>query len=471
VLVLMCDQLQAQVFAPGHPCRTPHLDRYFASGLRVAGAYTPNAICSPARASLMTGLLPHGHNMLTVHHCHPPDFTRLRRDKPHWAQHLAAAGYRTGYFGKWHVDHDERPGDFGWQVDGNYHSPLGRQHPHRGARPEEFTLAHPADSPPGYRSHVFYGAHTVPLAERAMGGVTSMAGDFLTEVLARPEQPWCCFVSTSEPHDPFHTHADTLATYDIDALPLPASWRDPLTDRPGLYRKLARQWAGYTEREAREAMACYYGSITELDQCFGRLLAQLEASGQAEQTIVLLTSDHGEHLGAHGLYCKNVGAFEEVYQVPLLVRGPGIAAGQTVRARVGLHDLAPTLTELCGVAPLETAGHSRSAAALLREPAAHAADWQRGFAEYNGARYLLTQRVYWDGPWKLVHNGFDEDELYHLEEDPHELRNRIADPACAAVVRRLFGQLWELLAATGDASLLNTHYPAIRLAPYGPLTR
>ena len=99
LLILMADQMQAQVLEPDHICRTPHLDRLAQRGVRFTHAYTPNNICSPSRASLMTGLMPHNHGVLEVLYPKVPDLHVLR-DKPHFAQRLVEAGYRTGYFGK-----------------------------------------------------------------------------------------------------------------------------------------------------------------------------------------------------------------------------------------------------------------------------------------------------------------------------------------------------------------------------------
>ena len=116
ILFLMTDQMQGRVLDPNHPCRTPNFDRLATRGVRLPRAYTPNAVCSPARASLMTGLLPHTHGVLEVTHTVDDDQSCLRTGFPHWAQRLEQAGYRTGYFGKWHV---ERSGDlarFGWQA-------------------------------------------------------------------------------------------------------------------------------------------------------------------------------------------------------------------------------------------------------------------------------------------------------------------------------------------------------------------
>ena len=93
-------------------------------GVRFTQAYTPNNICSPSRASLMTGLMPHNHGVLEVLYPKVPDQHALRTDKPHWAQRLVEAGYRTGYFGKWHIEHGNRLNQFGWQVDGGHNGPL-----------------------------------------------------------------------------------------------------------------------------------------------------------------------------------------------------------------------------------------------------------------------------------------------------------------------------------------------------------
>ena len=111
--------------------------------------------------------------------------------------------------------------------------------------------------------------------------------------------------------------------------------------------------------EKREAAACYYASITEIDAQFGNILDKLEAAGQLENTIVVLTADHGELLGAHGLYCKNFSAYEEIYNVPLIMAGPGIASGVTSDARVGTHELCPTLLDLVDAEPI-TVPDSRS---------------------------------------------------------------------------------------------------------------
>ena len=249
---------------------------------------------------------------------------------------------------------------------------------------------------------------------------------------------------------------------------MPPNVHDDLSDRPGIYRKAANVWTDLNDRQRREAAACYYASITEIDQQVGRLLDVLERTGQMEHTVIVFTTDHGELLGAHGLYCKNFSAFEEICDIPLIVSGPGIARGVVTDARVGLHDLCPTLLELAGAEPIHVPD-SRSFAPVLRDPLGSSSPFTTGYAEYHGTRYKLTQRVIWDGPWKFVFNGFDFDELYNLDDDPYEMNNLAAEPGYQDRVRELMARMWSIVRDTDDHSLYNSHYPILRVAPFGPL--
>lgn len=470
ILFLMTDQMQGRVLEHCNPCQTPHLDKLAARGVRFTRAYTPNPVCSPARASLMTGLLPHNHGVLWVTHNVDPDQGLLRLDKPHWAQNLGKAGYQTGYFGKWHVEHSERPTEFGWQTDGSFSSSLYKAHTARRKerlKDQSFLLEKYLDQPAGYDHRLLYAVTSEPPEERSMGLVTSLATSFLEEALAS-ESPWCCFVSLSEPHDPFIAGTEAFARYDVSALELPPNAHHDLTDRPALYRKAARAFAHLSEHERQEAMASYYASITEMDQLFGQLLEKLELSNQLDNTIMIVTSDHGEMLGALGLYCKNISAAEEAYHIPLVMAGPGIAQGETCNARVGLHELAPTLLELAGAEPLPTVD-GQTFTEALRAPIEQEKVLTAGYAEYHGGRYLLTQRVYWEGDWKFIFNGFDFDELYNLKEDPFELHNLALLPEHEERVQYMMYKIWQKIREADDRSLLESHYPILRLGTYGPL--
>jgi arylsulfatase A-like enzyme len=476
ILFLMADQMQAQILEQGHPCQTPFLDQLAARGMRFRKAYTTNAICCPARASLMTGLLPHNHGVLEVIHCVDDDQSNIRKDKPHWAQRLVEAGYQTGYFGKWHVERSEKLEDFGWQVNGasNDHDSEGSPLFHRYAPKDlktwspssKYPVGQMVQSPPYYKDFRHYGVTDKPLEKRPMGVVAAMAADFLEEKTKEEDRPWCCFVSFVEPHDPFVCGEEAYSRYDVDKLPLPPTVHTDFAGQPNLYRKMAANWGDMTDRQRREAAACYYASITEIDQLFGRLMKLVEKSGQLENTIVVVTSDHGELLGAHGLYCKNVSAFEEVYNIPLIIAGPEIPKGLLSDARVGIHDLAPTLLDLAGAESIR-APDSRSFAEVLHDPK-KAVEFRTGYAEYNGGRYRFTQRIFWEDSWKYIHNGFDFDEMYDLSTDPNETKNLSSSPAHQERAKYMMGQIWKRIRDTNEHTLLNSNYPATRAAPYGP---
>ncbi|MBN1580900.1 MAG: sulfatase-like hydrolase/transferase, partial [Anaerolineae bacterium] len=178
--------------------------------------------------------------------------------------------------------------------------------------------------------------------------------------------------------------------------------------------------------------------------------------------------DHGELLGSHGLYCKNFMAAEEIYNIPLIVAGPGIAQNVVTKARVGSHDLCPTLLELAGSEPFDVPD-SASFASLLPNPLAREPEFTTGFAEYFGGRMLLTQRIVWDGGWKFVFNGFDFDELYNLDDDPYEMNNLAEHADCQDQLKAMTAHMWRTVRDTNDRTLYNSHYPIMRVAPYGPM--
>ncbi len=470
ILFLMADQMQARVFDPENPCLTPNLDRLAARGVRFSRAYTSNAVCSPARASLMTGLLPHNHGVLYVTHTVDNDQGCLREDKPHWAQRLDSKNYRTGYFGKWHIERSFELDRFGWRefvcegqkdLMNKYH--LNKSEVLNNLIPElTYNLSNP-----GYRNNVHYGVSTAGIEKTYMYNATNLASDYLDKVMQDDSSPWCCFLSVIEPHDPFICTKEYFDKYNVDDIELPPNFYDELANRPGIYRKAARVFKDMTDYQKKQAIACYYATVSEIDSQFGRLIDKLEAAGQLDNTIIVVTTDHGELLGAHGLYCKNFSASEEIYNIPLIMAGPGIARGRVTTARVGLHDVCPTLLELTECEPIDGLD-GLSFAKVLASPEENEEKFTTGFAEYSGARMHLTQRVTWKDNWKFVFNGYDIDELYNLADDPWEMNNLAENPDYENKLREMCEFMWHKISESGDHSLLNSDYPILRVAPFGP---
>ena len=470
ILIFLPDGMQAQVMRPGHDCLTPNFDRLAGRGVRFTRAHTVLPTCSPARASLMTGLLPHNHGVLQVEHCADDDQCVLRTQYPHWAQRLREAGYRTGYFGKWHVERTNRLEDFGWEVNGcdagAAFRALGEGVASTEALLDEHSLAVYKTGPEGYNRVLHYGVTDVPPEQRSFALTVGMARQFLDEAL-EGDRPWACCVSTPEPNVPLIAGREAFARYDVGTIGLPESLRDTFEDSPAFYCRQREIFQGISDHQWRESRAVYYALITELDAQFGGILDRIEAAGQLEHTVVIVMSDHGRYMGAHGFDAHNYGAFEEAYNIPLIVSGPGMAQGVETDALVSIADIGPTLLELAGAEPIDVPD-SRSFAPLLTNPAAGASAFDTGYAEFYGTRFLMTQRVLWRGPWKFVFNGFDYDELYNLDEDPHELRNLGGNPAYRGVMRDMMSKAWRMMHDTDDRALLETHYSPMRFAAVGP---
>jgi arylsulfatase A-like enzyme len=468
ILLFVMDGMQGQLARPNHPCHTPHFDSIAAGGMRFANAYTPSPTCSPARASLMTGLLPHNHGVLQVEHAVDADQCVLRADKAHWAQHLERAGYATGYFGKWHIERSDELAQFGWRDYQVLGRDTHRAHSQQGGAadvPLDPALTRYQEGPEGYNPILHYGVTDVPASQRSMGKTAQRALDYLQAQEER-EEPWCCCASYYDPNEAMIVSRTAFEKIDIDTIELPATLRDDFSDRPGLYRRQQQIFSNLSEREWRHALACYYGRIAELDEQFGRLLGYLEESGQLENTLIIITADHGKYVGAHGMDGHNYGPFEEVYNIPLIVAGPGVKTGVETPARVGLHDIGPTLLDLVGAESLQEAD-SRSFAPVLSDPA-QAKHFTTGYAENHGNRFVLTQRILWDGPWKFAFNGFDFDELYHLQDDPHETKNLAADLNYAEKVKELMAKVWDRVRESGDQALYHSNYYTMRMGAVGP---
>ena len=457
VLFIMTDHTNARATAPGGPCLTPNLDALAAEGVRFGRCYTTNAICSPARASLMTGTYPSTHGMWDCTHTQRPEWVDVAERLRHWSQPLAEAGYVNGYFGKWHVEQSCELARFGWQESAD-----NCQH----ARFDRIAGSEVVQKTPGYRDYLLAATGDDSAAEPRHPAF-ERGIDFLRRH-AGGERPFCCFVSTAEPHDPYVPPRRFLDLYDVAGLPLSPTLRDEDADKPELLKRMRAVWKDLSDDDWRRVSACYWATISFLDTEVGRLLSALRDTGRYDDTLIVFTSDHGDMLGGHGLATKGVGtAYEEVYNVPLIVKPPAGGRGrEDGRTLASLVDLGPTILDYCGADPLPDAG-GRSLRGVL-DGTAEAAEWRDAYAEFFGQRFVYTQRIVWHEDWKYVFSPGGIDELYDLAADPHERHNLAADPAHRGVLLEMCRRMWRKMRDIGDESLFRTHYATLRTAPIGP---
>lgn len=407
----------------------------------------------------MTALYPSAHGMWDCTHTQRREWVDVPAGRfTYFSQRMAEAGYRNAYFGKWHVEQSNRLEDFGWH-EYDLRCSTARAKPIPGTEVIVRTE--------GYRDYLMAGVGAHP--ERPTHPAFEKGIEFIRRhTAAKPKQPFLCFVSTAEPHDPYVPPKRYFDQYDLASVPLSPTLREEPDGKPEIVRRMRQVWVGMSDGDWRKATVAYWAVISFLDDEVGRIIRTLKEAGVYESTVVVFSSDHGDMLGGHGLATKGIGTpYEEVYNVPLIMRVPGQAArGENRGSVVSLVDLAPTLLDLCGLRPLEGV-HGRSFRSVL-EGTADAGDRQDAYAEFYGQRFVYTQRIVWHGRWKYVFSPGGVDELYDLAADPHERRNLASEPAHRSTLHDMAKRMWRKMKSIGDESLFNTHYATLRIAPIGP---
>lgn len=479
-LIFMTDQMQADVARPNHPCQMPNTTKLAREGILFRRAYCPTAHCCPSRATFLTGLYPSRHgvynNVLTPTAIH----FGLNQGVVTFSELLRKAGYELAWAGKWHVSAHENPSDRGWEELIVTAGKGGFAHHHTieywlKAAKEEPDLSgprqrgqilrpgwghfqlyrnYPTDTQKGYEQHGDY--KVVQAALKAL------------PKLAQSGKPWCLYIGTIGPHDPFYVPERFAKLYDPKEVPLPPNYHDTLGDKPRIYQRMRKQVFGQlTEDEVKEAIAHYWAYCTMEDEMLGEVLDALEATGQSEDTVVVFTSDHGDYCGAHGLFAKGVPAFREAYNIPLIIRYPKgiVQPGREIEEFVTLADLMPTFLELSGV-QIPDGLTGRSIVSFFHNEVP--SDWTDAFySQFNGVELYYTQRAVVTKDFKYVFNGFDDDELYDLRNDPHELTNLSQHRDYQDVKRELVCKLWRFAAKERDELIFN-RYITVALLPWGP---
>lgn len=405
----------------GHPqVRTPNMDRLARRGTLFLNAHCQAPLCNPSRTSLLTGLRPSTTGVYALE----PWF----RTAPRWKewvtlpQHLQANGYRTMTCGKiWHDAYPpaaEREAGKEFSVWGYHGDASGRP-------PRKF-VATPSPNP-----LVDWGVFPARDEEQDDWKVADWG---IAQLKAPRPQPFFLGVGIRRPHVPCYASQRWFDLYPADRLAMPPVLAGDRDDTPRfswyLHWQLPEPRLAWLEREHqwRPLVQAYLASISFADSQVGRVLDALDASGQAERTIVVLWSDHGWHLGEKGITGKN-SLWERSTRVPLIVAGPGIAAGARCARPVELLDLYPTLAELCGL-PVPPLLEGHSLVPLLKDAAAPR-PWPAITTQGPGNHSVRTER------WRYIRYADGSEELYDRERDPNEWRNLAADPRHGTVKREL----------------------------------
>jgi arylsulfatase A-like enzyme len=508
ILVFLCDQLRLDLLGcyGNTLVRTPNIDALAANSVVFDRAYTPTALCSPARASLLTGLYPHTHHMFNNSgasgYC-----PHLRPDIHMLSDWIAdQTEYESAYFGKWHVgsgedlftsrfDYTHRPYDGG---------PLFRHPDHIGAfwRPSTASVPPQVTSTPQragipqedapeehrkrwlrYRANSSWhpGTYLGPLVQDVGGGnagTLDMPMERFPDVVAAryteiflhnrdAGRPFIAFCSFPGPHSPWMVPDEFGIRYRPDEIPLWENRHDRFAGKPINQKKLRllqASPAGLPHRlgddgELQELLACCFSYLELVDRMVGEVLSTLKRLGIYEDTAIVFTADHGDMAGSHGLVSKGAYMYDEIYRIPLLLKLAGSPVSTRVRAPVHLIDVTATLMHLMsGQEQGAMATHALQGQSLLplATDIGRPAEWRRRvhFAEYHADWYgHYSARMVTDGQWKLVWNLSDLCEFYDLENDPGELTNLFYDAAHRSVRDRYLDMLVQEAKRLGDGHM------------------
>jgi arylsulfatase A-like enzyme len=418
-LIVLPDQLRAQALGcMGNPdIRTPHLDTLAKEGLLFRNTFANSPVCCPARAVLLTGRYAHANGMVA-------NDLRLRESEVTIAELLREQGYRTGFIGKWHLDGGPRLLGF---------VPLGpRRQGFDFWAANECSHAH-------FNTQYFRDTdQPIPVKKFEAEAWTDLAIEFLRETRGRP---FFLVVSMGPPHDPYGAPEKFMKMYDPQTIAM----------RPN--------WVEGTPGGGRKEIAAYAAAVTAVDEQIGRLSASLRELGLEQDTLVLVTSDHGDMLGSHGRRLKRA-PWEESIRVPGIVRYPrATAAGRSTGALFSHVDVAPTMLALAGL-PIPSSMQGSDLSGVIRgaERGPEAAFFQQ-FVPYRSDNVLEGWRGVRTARHMYARTETEPWVLYDLQADPDELRNLAADPASAPVREELEATLSAWMKRTGDAWTFNSRHP------------
>lgn len=387
---------------------TPHIDALAARGVRYANYYTASPVCSPARASMLTGQMPSSHGVVDWI-ASPPEGERSQsflEGQETYVERLAASGYTAGLFGKWHLGDASYPaaGFTRWLALEGSHGPY---------RDAEFVSDLIGEDTSGYVTDV--------IADAAIAFIESFSessGPFLASInFTAPHHPW-----VGEHPDRF---TDLYVDCAFESCPQeePHPWTHPSL-APAVQRAIA---------DPRPSLVGYFAAVSAMDDAIGRIMSSLNDSGMAADTVVVFTSDNGFQCGQHGIWGKGnstwpLNVFENSVKVPCIVAGPGWPTGALIDQPSSAYDLFPTLLEIAG-APMSDSVFPGMP--LLRD-----ARESRGDVvvcdEYGDTRMIRR------GDSKFVHRFPDgPHELYDLASDPDERNNLVDRPEFDRMRREL----------------------------------
>ncbi len=413
--------------------RTPHLDSLARDGAYLKYAFVTTALCSPSRASILTGVYAHRHKIVDNN-------TAIPKGTTFFPQYLQKAGYKTGFFGKWHMGGESdapQPGFDRWvsfRGQGTY-------------LPSKNGLN--------------IDGKNVPQKGYITDELTDYALDWLKQI--KKGQPYFMYLSHKAVHSEFipaERHKGMYAKEKFEYPPTMAAEGEMARNRPMWVKNQRNSWHGvdfpyHSDLNIAEYYKRYAETLMGVDDSVGRVLAALRERGELDSTLIIYMGDNGFAFGEHGLIDKRT-AYEESIRVPMLARCPELFKGGTVVERMVANlDIMPTVMEAAGLKPPPGLDGASFIPLLQgkdvpwRKELLYEYYWERNFPHTPTVFALRTEQY----KYMRFHGIWDIDELYDLKADPLESNNLIFSPQHAQVVREMNKRLFALLQETGGMQM------------------
>jgi arylsulfatase A-like enzyme len=472
IIYIMVDQQRFDMLgAYGNKIvQTPNIDKLSEDGILFTNAFTPTALCGPARTSLFTGQIPSSHGV--VRNAEDNNINREKADPlpdlPVISDYLE--GYEKIYLGKWHIAETKLPRDYGFK---------GHNFAHYGFPGSGFYKNLVFDQGPGqeneYRDWITKQGFDIPeVSEQFYGNNPNLRVQELRAKLNCPEEatiphyltdeaikytkdavssgnPFFLWLNFWGPHTPCMVPEPYYSMYNPKDIPMDPAFEETFENKPVHHLHVSQMW-GVNKlpwEQWQEIIARYYGYITLIDKNIGRFIDYLKANELYENSLIVFTADHGDAMGSNKLIEKGEFMYDTSYKIPMIIKQAGVRKRDSVCDDfVYLHDLFPSAIEAAGEVP-PVLDQAQSLLPLINGEQ-KSNDRNYVYGQFTGHFTDFNQRMIRTHQYKFIFNGPSVGELYDLEKDPHELVNRISDPNYLEIKKNLTGLLLEEMKTLND---------------------
>ncbi|MBB5846984.1 arylsulfatase A-like enzyme [Mobiluncus mulieris] len=441
--------------------QTPNIDSLAADGCIFEKGFTPTAICTPARSSMLTGKLPFKHLTLANPEWNIAYSTAIPEDDWTYTQQLRDDGYNVGMVGKYHCG-TNLPDKFGCDDDTYW----GAENP---VNNEKYTAWLEENHLPPVKAHDIWrgklpgnrDGHIIAarldqpeeatferfIADVSIAKLRQYAKDY-----RESDKPFSLDVHFFGPHLPYFLPDEWFDLIDPESIVLPKNFGDTLVGKPPIQQNYATYWStsSFNNDQWRKLIAVYWGYVAMIDFEIGRILEVVRELDLMDDTAMFFCADHGEFTGSHRLNDKGPAMYDEIYRIPFIVRIPGLTHGNRCREYVNLLDLTATIIDIAG----GDTSQVEDGKSLVRLAAGKPeADWRQDIVcEFHGLHFPVQQRMLRNDDYKLIVSHESINELYDLKRDPDEMNNVYAAPAYDEIRRQMACELYIQLKERGDSA-------------------